>query len=213
MSSLMFRPLARRHHQIVRSTLRRYASDAAKPTAESAASTASAAAKAQETAANVAAKAQDLFNKGVAAAGPVAAKLGDSINKAPAGGNKIVGAIQRTIPQVVYYSKVAAELGKHIWNGRQMSPPSLESFQSFYRPYVGPFLNPANWLGQIKSIRPRISTLPDPETALNSVRAIPTQSLSQYAIVAAECVGFFTVGTMIGKRKIVGYRGGVREHH
>ncbi|KAK6350317.1 hypothetical protein TWF696_006548 [Orbilia brochopaga] len=208
MSALTLRPLARRHHQIIRSAFRRYATEAAaKPTTESAA------AKAQETAANVAAKAQQMFNKGMAAAGPMAAKLGESINKAPASSNKLIGAVQSYIPHVVYYSKVAAELGKHIYRGRQMSPPSLEAFQTFYRPYVGPLLNPANWWGQIKSIRPSISKLPDPETAWNRAQKISREELTNYAIVAAECVGFFTVGTMIGRRKIVGYRGGVREHH
>ncbi|KAK6533295.1 hypothetical protein TWF694_002248 [Orbilia ellipsospora] len=215
MSSVTLRPLARRQHQLIRSAFRRYATDTtAKSTAESAASTASsAAAKAQETAANVAAKAQQMFNKGVAAAGPMAAKLGDSISNAPAGGNKFVGAIQGAIPHVVYYSKVAAELAKHVYRGQQMSPPSLEAFQKFYSPYVSPLLNPSSWWGHIKSIRPRISSLPDPEAALQSIQAVPKQTVAQYAVLAAECIGFFTVGTMIGRRKIVGYRGGVKEHH
>ncbi|KAF3904138.1 hypothetical protein AA313_de0204098 [Arthrobotrys entomopaga] len=237
MSSVTLRPLARRQHQLIRSAFRRYATDtAAKPTAESAAATASsAAAKAQETAANVAAKAQQMFSKGVAAAGPMAAKLGDSITSAPAGGNKFIGAIQGTagssqlrcglkanggknfitgaIPHVVYYSKVAAELAKHVYRGQQMSPPSLEALQKFYSPYVSPLLNPSSWWGHIKSIRPRISALPDPEAALQSLQAVPRQTVAQYAVLAAECVGFFTVGTMIGRRKIVGYRGGVKEHH
>ncbi|KAK6333545.1 ATP synthase subunit G atp20 [Orbilia javanica] len=215
MSSITLRPLARRHHQIIRSAFRRYATEsAAKSTAESAASSASSAAsKAQETASNVAAKAQEIFNKGVAAAGPMAAKLGESINSAPASGNKIVGAVQGVIPHVVYYSKVAAELAKHIYRGQQMSPPSVQSFQTFYRPYVGPLLNPSSWWGHIKSIRPRISALPDPETAYRSVQGTSRKELAGYAVLAAECLGFFTVGTMIGRRKIVGYRGGVKEHH
>ncbi|KAF3902949.1 hypothetical protein ABW20_dc0101180 [Dactylellina cionopaga] len=214
MSSLTLRPLARRHHQIIRSAFRRYATESApKSAAESAASSAStAAAKAQETASNVAAKAQEIFNKGVAAAGPMAAKLGESINKAPTSGG-IVGTIQGAIPHVVYYSKVAAELGKHIYRGQKMNPPSLDSLQNFYRPYVGPLLNPSSWWGHIKSIRPRISALPDPETAMHSIQAVPKKELAQYAVLAAECLGFFTVGTMIGRRKIVGYRGGVVEHH
>ncbi|EPS43697.1 hypothetical protein H072_2297 [Dactylellina haptotyla CBS 200.50] len=211
MSSLALRPLARRQHQIIRSTFRRYATESApKSTADSAAA---AAAKAQETAANVAAKAQQMFNKGMAAAGPMAAKLGQSINSAPASSNKLVGTVQGAIPHVVYYSKVFAELAKHVYRGQQMRPPSLEAFQNFYRPYVGPLLNPSGWWGHIKSIRPRISALPDPETALHRAQAIPKRDLAQYAILAAECLGFYTVGTMIGRRKIVGYRGGVKEHH
>ena len=90
---------------------------------------------------------------------------------------------------------------------------SLEALQNFYRPYVGPLLNPGSWWGHLKTIRPRIAALPDPETALQRAQAVPKQDLARYAILAAECLGFYTVGTMIGRRKIVGYRGGVKEHH
>ena len=40
-----------------------------------------------------------------------------------------------------------------------------------------------------------------------------TQTLTSAGVVLAEVVGFFTVGEMIGRLKIVGYRGGHAEHH
>lgn len=41
------------------------------------------------------------------------------------------------------------------------------------------------------------------------------ESLKTGSIVAAELLGFFTVGEMIGKRKVVGYRGKIEHagHH
>ncbi|KAF3938078.1 hypothetical protein ABW19_dt0204619 [Dactylella cylindrospora] len=147
----------------------------------------------------------------------MAAKLSEgavsAVNSAPGGGNKIVSAVQGAIPHVVYWSKVTAELGKQVYKSQQMSPPSLEAIQKFYAPVTDVLLKPATWWGQIQTIRPRISALPDPETAWNSLRTVPAKDLAQYSVWALEFLGFFTVGTMIGRRKIVGYRGGVKEHH
>lgn len=40
-----------------------------------------------------------------------------------------------------------------------------------------------------------------------------TDTLLGIGIVTAETVGFFCIGEMIGRFKIVGYRGGHSEHH
>jgi len=52
-----------------------------------------------------------------------------------------------------------------------------------------------------------------PANILNQVRNISTQQLASVGVIAAEVLGFFTVGTMIGRFKIVGYRGEPAEHH
>ena len=38
-------------------------------------------------------------------------------------------------------------------------------------------------------------------------------TLAAAGIVTAETIGFFCVGEMIGRFKVVGYRGGQSEHH
>jgi F-type H+-transporting ATPase subunit g len=45
------------------------------------------------------------------------------------------------------------------------------------------------------------------------VRSMDSATLVSASIVAAETIGFFCVGEMIGRLKIVGYRGGHSEHH
>lgn len=52
-----------------------------------------------------------------------------------------------------------------------------------------------------------------PESILSSVRNINRQQVATIGVVGAEVLGFFTVGTMIGRMKIVGYRGGEAHGH
>lgn len=48
---------------------------------------------------------------------------------------------------------------------------------------------------------------------LQQIRNINQQQLVAGGIIAAECLGFFTVGEMIGRFKLVGYRGDTGAHH
>lgn len=51
----------------------------------------------------------------------------------------------------------------------------------------------------------------NPESMLSRVRNVNTQQLVTLGVIGAEILGFFTVGTMIGRMKIVGYHG--EPHH
>lgn len=46
---------------------------------------------------------------------------------------------------------------------------------------------------------------------LNMIRNMSSKDLVSIGVLAAEMLGFFTVGEMIGKFKVIGYRGGVHE--
>jgi len=51
---------------------------------------------------------------------------------------------------------------------------------------------------------------------LGGMRNMTTTQAAAVAVVIAEIIGFFTVGEMLGKMKIVGYRGAGpahEEHH
>jgi F-type H+-transporting ATPase subunit g len=52
-----------------------------------------------------------------------------------------------------------------------------------------------------------------PTSVLNRVRNMPTAQWATVGIVAAEVIGFFSVGEMIGRMKIVGYRSSAPAHH
>lgn len=51
-----------------------------------------------------------------------------------------------------------------------------------------------------------------PEGILSRMRNVNRQQLIAAGVVGAEVLGFFTVGEMIGRMKLVGYRGDT-EHH
>lgn len=48
---------------------------------------------------------------------------------------------------------------------------------------------------------------------LNSVRNANSKQIAAAGIVVAELLGFFTVGEIIGRMKIVGYHGGASHEH
>jgi len=52
-----------------------------------------------------------------------------------------------------------------------------------------------------------------PEGILSSIRNANRKQLVSVSVVFAELLGFFTVGTMIGRMKIVGYHGEVHHEH
>ena len=52
-----------------------------------------------------------------------------------------------------------------------------------------------------------------PESMLSSVRNVNTQQMITIGVVGAELLGFFTVGTMIGRLKVVGYHGEPHHEH
>jgi hypothetical protein len=53
----------------------------------------------------------------------------------------------------------------------------------------------------------------NPESALSTVRNVNSQQLTTVAIIFAQVLGFFTVGEMIGRMKLVGYHGEVHHEH
>lgn len=52
-----------------------------------------------------------------------------------------------------------------------------------------------------------------PQAILQQVRNLGTPQLVAGGVVLAECLGFFTVGEMVGRFKLVGYHGEVGHHH
>lgn len=52
----------------------------------------------------------------------------------------------------------------------------------------------------------------NPQQAMETIRNVNRQQMTTAGIVVAEILGFFTVGEMLGRLKIVGYRGKV-DHH
>ena len=82
---------------------------------------------------------------------------------------------------------------------------SIAQFQSYFQPLTNAARNPRTLLSG--------NSLPSPESALNSVRGVNRQQIASLGVVFAEILGFFTVGTMLGRLKVVGYHGEVHHEH
>merc|ERR1712000_116905 len=152
--------------------------------------------KATEAAKESASKASQGLSKVSSAAGPAIAGaargVGNTLNRIGGPAGKLVGFVERSTPFVVYYSKVGLELGKLVFQGQKMSPPSIATFQTYYQQIF-------------RSIQNR--SIPSPQSAINSIRNLGPAQLATVGVVFAEALGFFTVGEMIGRFKIVGYHG------
>ena len=82
-------------------------------------------------------------------------------------------------------------------------PSSVEVFQSYLNSYLQFLRNPSSLLSGagFQSVNP-----------LRYFRAVTNQQLATAGVILAEVIGFFTVGEIIGKFKIIGYRSSEVKH-
>jgi len=187
-------------------TTARFESTASKAT-ETAKDTAS---KASQTAADYKSKASEGLSRVSSAAGPAisgAAKgLGNALGKIGGRTGRLIAFIERQIPPTVYYARVGLELGKLVFKGQKMNPPPVSTFQEYFQRVVKSVRNP----GALFSSTANNAT---PTNVLQQVRSINTSQLVAGAVIGAELLGFFTIGEIIGRFKLVGYRGDTDAHH
>ncbi|PNY24915.1 ATP synthase subunit g, mitochondrial [Tolypocladium capitatum] len=149
------------------------------------------------------AKAQQGLSRVTSAAGPAIAGAARGVTNAlgKIGGRtgRLIAFVERRTPFVVYYSKVGLEMGKLVFQGQKMTPPSMATFQTYYRNL---------W----RSVQTG-SIFQAPQNFIQQVRNLGTAQLATGGVIFAECLGFFTVGEMIGRFKLVGYHGEVSQHH
>lgn len=165
-------------------------------------STTDAAAKARQAAADVSAKASQGLSRVATAAGPALAGAARGLSTAlgRVGGRtgKLIAFAESYTPFVVYYARVGLELSRLVFQGQKMSPPSIEVFQSYFQNAWKQVQNP----GSLKFVQ-------SPATVLQRARTLSPAQLAAGGVIAAECIGFFTVGEIIGRFKLIGYRGDV----
>lgn len=146
------------------------------------------------------------------AAGPAVSGAAQGVSKAIGniGGRtgRMISFVQSMIPPTIYYSKVGLELSKLVFRGQKMNPPNLAAFQRYTQPVINAIRKPAGLLNHTTDTASTMS----PEGILSRIRNVNRQQLISAGVVGAEVLGFFTVGEMIGRMKLVGYRGDT-EHH
>lgn len=154
--------------------------------------------KAAEAAKETASKAQQGLSKVGSAAAGAAKGLGNALSKAGGRTGRLISFVERQTPFVVYYSRVGLELSKLVFQGQKIAFPSLATFQSFYQ---------SLWTGLRSG-----SLIASPQQLLQQVRSIGAPQLAAGGVILAECLGFFTVGEMVGRFKLVGYHGETAHH-
>ncbi|EAU34244.1 conserved hypothetical protein [Aspergillus terreus NIH2624] len=191
------RAVLRQSQFLVRRTAVRHAS-----------STSEAASKASETASSAASKASEGLSKVTSSAGPAIAgaaqNAGAALRKIGGRTGKVIAFVDSMIPPTVYYTKVGIELGKLVFRGQNMTPPNLATFQSYFQPLINGLRNPA----ALKNVN-----VVSPSNIVARVRNANKKEIALAGVTLAEVIGFFTVGEMIGRMNIVGYRGHAEHHH
>ncbi|KAI7311269.1 hypothetical protein KC315_g12372 [Hortaea werneckii] len=195
---------------------------AASTTTEAASNTASqGASKAKEGASEAAGKAQQGLSRVTSSAGSAvsstAASAGKALNNVGGRTGQAIQFVQGLIPPTIYYARVAGELGKIMVQGRNMYPPTMQTVQSYMTPLQNALRNPSSLMSRTGSAAQGTAqqAVNSPESLLARIRNMDTATLTTVGVVAAETLGFFTVGEMIGRFKVVGYRGDPHggEHH
>ncbi len=85
---------------------------------------------------------------------------------------------------------------------------SVATFQSYSQPVINTLRNPRNLFSHTTNSASNVT----PEGIISRIRNINTKDLASASVITAEVLGFFTVGEMLGRLKVVGYRGD-QEHH
>jgi F-type H+-transporting ATPase subunit g len=84
----------------------------------------------------------------------------------------------------------------------------MQTIQGYLQPAINAAKNPASLFNraasEANSAAQKVSQ--DPAQVLNQVRNMSQAQWLSIGVVAAEVIGFFSVGEIIGRFKLVGYR-------
>jgi F-type H+-transporting ATPase subunit g len=83
--------------------------------------------------------------------------------------------------------------------------------QNYIRPALNALRNPSSLFNRVAS--EANSAAQQPANVLAQVRNMPREQWYSMGVVFAEVIGFFSVGEIIGRFKLVGYRQKKDEHH
>ncbi|KHJ30469.1 putative atp synthase subunit g [Erysiphe necator] len=151
------------------------------------------------------AKATDSLSRAASAAGPALKGVGKTLGSFGGKTGEIMLLLQRNIPTTVYYARVGLELSKLVIHGRNMIPPPISAFQSYFQRTLEKLRNPSSILTS--------ASLKNPQEILQRARNLSSSELAAGMVLFAELLGFFTVGEIIGRFKLIGYKGEISHHH
>ncbi|KAI9868219.1 MAG: hypothetical protein M1813_006964 [Trichoglossum hirsutum] len=169
--------------------------------------------RASEAASSASSKASQGLSRVSSSAGPAISGAAKGIGKALGriGGRtgRFITFVESMIPPTIYYARVGLELSKLVFQGQKMSPPPLSTFQQYFQSLIHVIRNPTSLFASTTTTTNTLS----PSSMLNLLRNANGQQLAATGVVIAEVIGFFTIGEILGRFKLVGYRGEKLEHH
>ncbi|CAD0038111.1 unnamed protein product [Aureobasidium pullulans] len=141
--------------------------------------------EAANAASNAASKATSQASQGLS---KVQSSAESGISKAAGAAGSALNSIGGRTGQVISFVQFGLELAKIVARGQKMSPPYVPTFQTYGQNLLSAVKNPgAN----------------SPSNPFQAMRNIGTSQLITAGVVAAEMIGFFTVGEMVGRMKLI----------
>ncbi|KAK2751048.1 hypothetical protein FQN57_000123 [Myotisia sp. PD_48] len=173
-----------------------------RPAIRHSSTTQEAAAKAKDATA----KASEGLAKFTATAGPAVAGavsgIGSALKRVGGRTAKVISFVETMIPPTLYYSRVGLEMSKIVFRAQKMAPPEIATFQAYFQSALSSLRHPARIFARVSES--------------GSVARLRNFDAKQWAIVGvttAEVIGFFSLGEIIGRFKLVGYHGEVAHAH
>lgn len=90
-------------------------------------------------------------------------------------------------------------------------PSSASTFQVYFQNVWKQVRNPGSLFQTAQKTTAQATS--QPASVLQQARNLSSAQLLAGGVILAECLGFFTVGEMIGRFKVVGYHGETGAHH
>lgn len=87
---------------------------------------------------------------------------------------------------------------------------SISTFQAYFNRALNAAKNPQSLL---QSASNASAKAPTPASAVNQIRNLSRAQIVGGGVLLAEVLGFFTVGEMIGRFKLIGYHGETGHAH
>lgn len=99
--------------------------------------------------------------------------------------------------RTIYYGKVGAELSKQVYLKEGLQPPSIADFKKVYSQLYK------------KSLHYAVK----PKEVVEIVKTLSKNDALRYGAFAVQIVGFYSIGEVIGRRHLVGYKNYQPSHH
>lgn len=121
------------------------------------------------------------------------------INKATGFVNSAVAKSTQLANAAVYWGKVTAEIGKVVYKSEGLAPPSQAQFKQVYESWFKTLKTPAEQKKLLEGAT---------KLQLNK------ETVAKGAFYGLQCLAFFSVGEIVGRRSLFGYPSvGHAEHH